>query len=377
MKKSTSKKASTIQDRLEVLQTRVVVERDSVSSISSSDFPFHTNNQYPNHDVLERLRKKIKIAIEKKSQYDMEFDIIGIDASIANALRRIMIAEVPTMAIEKVFIYDNTSIIQDEVLAHRLGLIPIKADPDQFDFKQSTEHPTDQNTIVFKLKQECKRNPKATANDTDPKQLYINHNVYSAALTWEPKGDQAERFKNCFIGPVHDDILIAQMRPGQKIELEAHCEKGCGKEHAKWSPAATASYRLMPEIILKEEITGDLADKFASCFAPGVVEVEKTNVDGESIKVAKVVNPRIDTVSREVLRHKEFEDKVQLTRIRDHFIFRVESTGILDSEKIVFDSLQILSSKCTMLLKALDLKLKEKEEVDTSQKNDNAMDLDV
>jgi len=44
--------------------------------------------------------------------------------------------QVPTMAIEKVFIYDNTSIVQDEVLAHRLGLIPIKADPDEFDFKQ-------------------------------------------------------------------------------------------------------------------------------------------------------------------------------------------------------------------------------------------------
>jgi len=40
----------------------------------------------------------------------------------------------------------------------------------------ATEHPTDQNTIVFKLKQECKRNPKAAANETDPKQLYINHN---------------------------------------------------------------------------------------------------------------------------------------------------------------------------------------------------------
>ena len=58
--------------------------------------------------------------------------MVGVDAAIANALRRILLAEVPSMAIEKVFINNNTSIIQDEVLAHRLGLIPIKADPRRF-----------------------------------------------------------------------------------------------------------------------------------------------------------------------------------------------------------------------------------------------------
>jgi DNA-directed RNA polymerase I and III subunit RPAC1 len=58
-----------------------------------------------------------------------------VDASLANALRRILIAEVPTMAIEQVYIQDNSSIIQDEVLAHRLGLIPIKADPRAFNFQ--------------------------------------------------------------------------------------------------------------------------------------------------------------------------------------------------------------------------------------------------
>ena len=87
---------------------------------------------------------------------DMEFDMIGVDAAIANAFRRILIAEVsflpvslshscththththtfqvPTMAIEKVFIRNNTSIVQDEVLAHRFGLIPIRADPRDFE----------------------------------------------------------------------------------------------------------------------------------------------------------------------------------------------------------------------------------------------------
>ncbi len=61
--------------------------------------------------------------------------MIGIDASIANAFRRILLAEIPTMAIEKVYINNNTSVIQDEVLAHRLGLIPLKADPTKFKLK--------------------------------------------------------------------------------------------------------------------------------------------------------------------------------------------------------------------------------------------------
>lgn len=55
--------------------------------------------------------------------------MVGIDAAIANAFRRILLAEVPTMAVEKVLVYNNTSIVQDEILAHRLGLIPIHADP--------------------------------------------------------------------------------------------------------------------------------------------------------------------------------------------------------------------------------------------------------
>jgi len=60
----------------------------------------------------------------------MAVEIKGIDAPFANALRRILIAEVPTIAFDKAVIYQNTSILQDEVLAHRLGLIPIKIDPE-------------------------------------------------------------------------------------------------------------------------------------------------------------------------------------------------------------------------------------------------------
>lgn len=65
----------------------------------------------------------------------MEFDLIGIHPFLANTFRRLMLSDVASMAIEKVHIYNNTSVIQDEVLAHRLGLIPLKADPRLFEFK--------------------------------------------------------------------------------------------------------------------------------------------------------------------------------------------------------------------------------------------------
>lgn len=48
------------------------------------------------------------------------------------------------------------------------------------------------------------------------------------------------------IHPVHDDIVLAKLRPGQRIEFEAHCRRGVGKDHTKYSPVATASYRLLP-----------------------------------------------------------------------------------------------------------------------------------
>ena len=76
--------------------------------------------------------QKLRISLVRLCGDELEFDLVGVDAAIANALRRVLLAEVPTMAIEKVLINNNTSIIQDEVLSHRLGLIPIKADPRKF-----------------------------------------------------------------------------------------------------------------------------------------------------------------------------------------------------------------------------------------------------
>merc|ERR1712093_311669 len=92
--------------------------------------------------------------------------MVGADPAIANALRRIMIAEVPTMAIDQVFIVKNTSLIQDEVIAHRLGLVPILADPTKFDFRGRKSNSNEKNTIVFRMAVVFAKNKKLSERKT-------------------------------------------------------------------------------------------------------------------------------------------------------------------------------------------------------------------
>jgi DNA-directed RNA polymerase I and III subunit RPAC1 len=79
------------------------------------------------HPYAEELCP-FSLNVVSETPEELVVDITGINAAMANAIRRILIAEVPTMAIERVDLYQNTSVLPDEMLAHRLGLIPIKAD---------------------------------------------------------------------------------------------------------------------------------------------------------------------------------------------------------------------------------------------------------
>ncbi len=229
---------------------------------------------------------------------------------------------------------------------------------------------------MFKLNVKCTINPNASPDEKDPNIKYINSQgtltisvsffyssihslrlklmlnpdaVTSGHLVWVPAGEQSEKFKNDPIRPVHDDILLAKLRPGQELEMELHCTKGIGQDHAKFSPVATASYRLLPEIILKKDVIGDLAEKLKDCFPEGVISVVREN----GVKKARVLNPRKDTVSREVLRHKEFEDIVKLTRVRDHFIFNIEATGVISPQDLFRQAIKVLIEKARIVRQAL------------------------
>ncbi|KAH7101180.1 DNA-directed RNA polymerase [Auriculariales sp. MPI-PUGE-AT-0066] len=333
-------------------QVKLGTER--VYDVSNTEFP----HNYPGEPDLawdiNRFRQGLKVQVQRLSHRSVEFDLIGVDASIANAFRRILIAEVPTVAIESVYVWNNTSVVHDEVFAQRLGLVPLDVDPALMSFPALDGNSTDRDTLVFRLNVKCERRKGVAKGETDPEKLYENSNVLSGHLVWVPNGEQAEIFGRP-VKPTNENILLAKLRPGQEVTMEMHAIKGRGSEHAKWSPVGTASYRLLPHIKIDKSIPPELCDKFASCFSPGVIAVER-NANGE--KTVRVADARPDTMSREVLRHPEFEGMVSLSRIRDFFLckflhfLKIETESAYAPERLFEESVKVFRQKVSAVKKA-------------------------
>lgn len=348
--------------QIEEMRSRVFVNEKNVAhTVDITDPKAFEALDYDNSFNLEDFKSTFRVDIIEKDDEKIVFDLVGISAPLANAFRRIMISDVPTMAIETVRIFQNTSLIQDEVLAHRLGLIPIKANPRKFKFLSEAENvPNEDNTTVFTLQIKCSRNAKAGKDGPELSQ-YINPVVYSNQLTWVPQGLQQETFEKDPIGVVHDDIIVAKLRPGQEIEAELHVIKGVGRDHAKWSPVATASYRMLPDVIIENPIMDEKAEALVAKCPMDVFDIEDLADDGSKgsnkgkgskksgRKQAVVARPRNCSMCRECIREPEWADKVKLRRVRDHFIFSVETTGAYKPEEIFQEALNIFSSKCSLL----------------------------
>ena len=270
----------------------------------------------------------------------VEFDVTNIDVSIANGLRRIMIAEVPTMAIERVLLEENSSCIPDEMLCHRLGLIPIYADPRKFNFPKDNKFTdaTEEDTIVFELDVQC---------TLDKAKNKVHDKVFSGDLVWEPQGEQETVFAgDNAIRPVLDNILIAELQPYQRIKCRLYCCKGIGQDHAKFSPVCTAAYRMMPKIsILKQD--KKMAKTIKNCCPLNVFDIE----DGELI----VKNARNCKMCRECIRDEKSEF-IKLGREENHFLFTVESTGIYKAKEIFVEAMNVMKQKAQKCLDDLEKK---------------------
>ena len=152
----------------------------------------------PSLEVLSQDEQRISIKLK------------GIPIQYANALRRICLNGVPVFAIDTVDIVENSSVLADEGLAHRLGLVPLKTDLSEF--KDLSDIKTDDSTNRVML-------------TLDSGETTETRTVLSSELTSEDN----------FVKPISDKIPIVELAPGQRIKVEAYARLGRGLEHAKWN----------------------------------------------------------------------------------------------------------------------------------------------
>ncbi|MHA1840283.1 MAG: DNA-directed RNA polymerase subunit D [Candidatus Ranarchaeia archaeon] len=256
----------------------------------------------------------MELRILDKDEEQIRFILKDVDVAFANALRRTILTEVPALAIDEVVIVENSSALYDEILAHRLGLIPLKTDLD-------TLGPKDKCScggvgcascqVEYVLRKEAIQEPVM---------------VFSGDLeTNDPK-----------MKPAVSTIPIVKLAPGQKIELEAFARLGTGKEHVKWQPTGTVAYRYMPIIEVDRE-KSDERDKALVDVCPKKIFFWDENGLGLTNVIECILcNMCVEKCETHSVTVR-FDDRT--------FIFKVESTGALTPEEIVEQAVNILLKK--------------------------------
>lgn len=162
---------------------------------------------------------KMKVKITKNKGDILNFEVSGIDVELANALRRGIISEVPVMAVEKVRFEENSSILNDEILAHRLGLMPLKTELGSYNFMSECDCDFEGCGKCVAILTLDKKGPGT---------------IYSEDLkSNDPK-----------VVPAYDKIPLVKLTENQRIKLEAIAQLGRGKDHIKWQ-SGLASYEMV------------------------------------------------------------------------------------------------------------------------------------
>ena len=161
----------------------------------------------PSVDILERADEKIVIKFN------------NVPRQYVNAIRRTSISEVPTLAIDDVVILENSSVMHDEAIAHRLGLVPLQTNLDRF---------------VMPHDCDC----KSTLGCSKCRVLLVLDSEANEKTKVVTSGELVSEDE--LIKPVSKDIPIIALAPGQKLKFEAYARLGIGRDHAKWQPTSAA-----------------------------------------------------------------------------------------------------------------------------------------
>jgi len=244
----------------------------------------------------------MKAKIISKDAESASFLLEGATEAFANAIRRAMIAEVPVFAIEDVTIFQNTSSLYDEMIAHRLGLIPLATDLAGEDLSLEKN----KSKVSFKIDKQ------------GPGMVYASDLVSSDTK----------------IKPAYGNIPIVPLNAGETLTLEAEAVLGNGHQHAKFQPATCAAYKQVPELEVTKE-----CNSCEKC-------VKKCPKQCLTLKHGKpVFTDETLCILCKTCEEACAKAAIKITPKRDAFIFNVETTGALKPEELLEAAADILILK--------------------------------
>lgn len=231
--------------------------------------------------------------------------------SMANALRRILLAEVPTMAIDLVEIENNTTVLCDEFLCHRLGLVPlVSADVHKFKYTRDCS--------CMQYCPECSVELSLNVRCTDDSTL----DVTTRSLI-----SQHAEVGPFFASDDDNGILLVKLRKNQELKVRCIAKKGIAKEHAKWCPVSTVGFEYDPDNVLRHT----------------TFWVEE-NIDKEWPKSANSTHEK----------YPQGRDEFDPHATPNKFYFTVETVGCLAPDAVVLSALSVLQYKLATLVRELE-----------------------
>tara|TARA_B110001452_G_scaffold259016_1_gene254862 strand:+ start:585 stop:1511 length:927 start_codon:yes stop_codon:yes gene_type:complete len=262
------------------------------------------------------------------------------NAAQVNSLRRAILADVPKMAITKVRfeqgvtqdnkgeIIESVNVLPDEVLAHRLAMVPVPTFLEEFKFPE--EDPNNEN-----LPEDQWGSP-------------LSQIIYHLSIRG-PNSDTDEQFKTVYAGDLnvlgetklqikeeHARIPLTILSSGQYLELYAYATLGRGREHAKWCPAAAVTFQPRQKAILNKPKKAnvlfdlDLSSKSGRAITPKLF----TNKECSDVDSVLDLERALHQVGYGTGRDEAFDSAITMEDIDGEYIFSFESDGALSPEEV-------------------------------------------
>jgi DNA-directed RNA polymerase subunit D len=270
----------------------------------------------------------LKLEKLEQTDYKMRFIIEGISIEMVNALRRIILTEVPVMAIDEVIILKNDSPLYDEIISHRLGMIPLKTDLE-----------------TYKLPSECSCGGfgcpvcqvSLTCEITNTTNAPLD--IFSGDLNSnDPK-----------IVPVNSRIPIVKIDKNDKVIIEAYAILGKAKNHAKWQAVSNVSYRFYPLIEFDENELKDIKqnEEIVKMCPHKLFELTSKNI-------LKLKDDYWKTCTICKSCETNSNNKIKVYPKKDTYIFTIESDGVLPFDVLIKKTLEIFNEKIEEFITELE-----------------------